>query len=66
MLNLEAGERAQQLRALGALLEDSGPAPGTHAIACSHLEFQRVSFGPPRAVHTHGAQTHTQAKHLQR
>lgn len=58
MLNLEAGERAQQLRALAALVEDSGPAPGTHATACSQLEFQRVSFCPPWAVHTHGVQTH--------
>lgn len=57
MLNLEAGEMTQQLSALAALVEDSGPTPGTHAVACSHLEFQRVSFGPPQAVHTHTGKT---------
>jgi hypothetical protein len=37
MLHVEAGEMAQQLRALAALLEDPDLVPSTHMAAHNHL-----------------------------
>ena len=36
-MEVGGGEMAQQLRALSALAEDLGLAPGTHTVAHNHL-----------------------------
>ena len=63
-----AGERAQQLRTLAALLEDKGSIPRTHRVAGNGLKLQvpgslTPSYGVQDTSHSDDAQIFMQEQH---